>query len=383
MSLVAPSATINIKPSTDKEDIIYNFRYYPAQEGESQQDSRYLSIPYYTGQINYQYDLMISVNNIEYLINPAKWKIKIYNKIPQNFTFLGNTRFVTDNWLIFRATQPFEITTGSEQNPSVTIITVQADDIDEIWQIIGIRWNIATGTSLWIKNMDESIFFKEIWAESINDFNGGSTSSAWTITTKDIAQLTWKLIEQIYQQKLDIVGKNFGIDGAVVLPFDSLTSTTFNLLTGDRQLGEVSPTVKGTAFVTFTFHYIYFKDLLHQISTYLKERWSDQKQISEPDSSSLQFLTDTSSSEPGDFRKNGTIYIIPTKVTIFQWYDFLTDTNQILDSLKNKIAWKSVDEARNYILSNYNEVGSVQISIKPFRYDSIPNIKSRIHLQAK
>jgi hypothetical protein len=38
-----------------------------------------------------------------------------------------------------------------------------------------------------------------------------------------------------------------------------------------------------------------------------------------------------------------------------------------------------IDDARNYILSTYDEIGSVKISV-PLRYNSIPVIKSRIKI---
>jgi hypothetical protein len=42
----------------------------------------------------------------------------------------------------------------------------------------------------------------------------------------------------------------------------------------------------------------------------------------------------------------------------------------------------NVDDARNYILSTYDEIGSVKINV-PLRYDSIPIIKSRIKITYK
>jgi hypothetical protein len=41
-----------------------------------------------------------------------------------------------------------------------------------------------------------------------------------------------------------------------------------------------------------------------------------------------------------------------------------------------------IDDARNYILSTYDEIGSVKISA-PLRYNSIPVVKSRIKIVYK
>jgi hypothetical protein len=42
----------------------------------------------------------------------------------------------------------------------------------------------------------------------------------------------------------------------------------------------------------------------------------------------------------------------------------------------------NINDARNFILSTYNEIWSVKISV-PLRYDSIPVIKSRIKITSK
>jgi hypothetical protein len=43
----------------------------------------------------------------------------------------------------------------------------------------------------------------------------------------------------------------------------------------------------------------------------------------------------------------------------------------------------SIEEARNYILSTYDEIWSVKITLPLRRYNSIPVIKSRINITYK
>ena len=71
---------------------------------------------------------------------------------------------------------------------------------------------------------------------------------------------------------------------------------------------------------------------------------------------------------------------IYTQINIIQTYDFEKDSKQIIPDIKNKTAWMNVEDARNYILSTYDEIWNVKISV-PLRYSSIPVIKSRIKLQ--
>lgn len=69
--LILPSAKITLKVSQQTEDIIYNFRYYPAQEEAYLGAIKQLSIPYHTGTLDYNYQLAISTENIKHIINPS------------------------------------------------------------------------------------------------------------------------------------------------------------------------------------------------------------------------------------------------------------------------------------------------------------------------
>ena len=171
ISLILPSAIITIKASEDTETVIYNFRYYPAyHSGDNSQESRYLTIPYYTGSLDYKYDLVISTANIKHISNPSKGQIKIYNATPLSYSLIETTRFVTADGLVFRAMNDFTIATGDTKFPSETVIWVQADERDESNQIIGVRGNIPMKTEMWVKRLNESYYLKEIWAESMEWF---------------------------------------------------------------------------------------------------------------------------------------------------------------------------------------------------------------------
>ena len=63
------------------------------------------------------------------------------------------------------------------------------------------------------------------------------------------------------------------------MPFDALTRTTFNSITGDRQEGTDASLIKGSAYVTYTFHYVLWKDLLVAFNMFLKEHSSSQQQF--------------------------------------------------------------------------------------------------------
>ncbi|MCR5411984.1 MAG: hypothetical protein K6E76_03185 [Patescibacteria group bacterium] len=189
-SLIIPNATIKINPAEEREPIIYNFRYYPNNDTTNIEEKRYLNVPYYTGSLDYEYELSISTLNIKHITSPSKGFVKVFNTKEQGYSLIAGTRFITHEGVVFKALENFYLATGSVDEPSETIVQVQADEFDEREQIIGIRGNIIKGTELFIRNLTESRETKEIRAESIDNFQGGNTESLGSITQEDIDLLS-------------------------------------------------------------------------------------------------------------------------------------------------------------------------------------------------
>jgi hypothetical protein len=100
------------------------------------------------------------------------------------------------------------------------------------------------------------------------------------------------------------------------------------------------------------------------------------------DPNSLQFLKDSNATNTDEIKKIWKVYSISTQINVIQTYDFEKDQKKIIPEIKDKIVWMSLDGARNYILSTYDEVWSVKISV-PLWYSSIPMVKSRIAVKSK
>jgi len=382
ISLIVPSANIIIQPSESTETIIYNVRYYPSNDPKSSVETRFLYVPFYTWSLNYKHELTISTANSKYITNPSRWQIKIYNKKDQEFTIVRNTQFNTSNGLIFRAIDDFVLPAWTEKHPSETIITVKADEYDSNWELIGIRWNIPFKTQMYITKLEESSMTKDIWAESIEDFYGRDSESIWTVTQQDIEQLKQKLIEQAYQRKMQIVSENFPITWWFVLPFETITTTQFNDVEINQSSGDNNPTIKWFAYVTYNYIYVLRSDLYQIFMTYVNERQSENNLTVKIDPNTIQFLKDSNATNTDEIKKIWKTYSISTQINVVQTYDFDNDPKQILPEIKNRIAGMDIGEARNYILSTYDEIWSVKISV-PLRYSSIPVIKSRIKITTK
>ena len=382
ISLIVPNANITLQSSETAETITYNVRYYPHEDPKIASENRYLYVPYYTWSLNYKHELTISTANSKHITYPSQGEIKIYNKKEEEFVFIKNTQFVTPDWLIFRAIDDFTLSAWSETSPSETIIRVKADEYDENWDLIGIRWNIPFKTQLLIKKFDESFLSKNIRAESIENFYWWDNESIWSVTDEDIEQLKEKLTDQVYKKKIPIVSENFSISWWFLLPFDTITTTTFNSIETSQKSGDNVATINWTAYVTYNYKYVLRSDLLQIFTTYVNERQSENNLTIRIDSNSLQFFKDSNTTSNNEIKEFWKGYSITTQINAIQTYDFEKDQKQIIPEIKNKIAWMNVNDARNYILSTYDEIWSVKISV-PLRYNSIPIVKSRIKINGK
>lgn len=369
-SLLLPSTRLNIIPTSQIENVIYNFRYYPFSDTQFEQYSRYLSIPYYTGYIDYKYDMTISTANIKYIQQPSQGTIEIINKIPKDYSFVKNTRFVTEDGRQFLSVQDFVVPQWTEINPGKILVTLKAMEQDIQWVLMWSRGNIVKWTQVFIKNMKTSYYAQNIYGQVIEDFSGGNLQSEWVVSVKDIGILSWKLVDSLYKQKLNIVYDNFKSTENMVFNFDSLISTQIKDIQIKNVPGEKTSLLKWTIVARFNFNYIKRADLLAAVDKYVKQRLYDKMKVFEVDNSSIVFFKDMTV-ETWD------VFVIPTKVEIKQSYDFSKDINNIVSDMKERVVWLTEEKARE-ILFSYPEISSFDITIRPPRYTTVSKLKSRI-----
>jgi len=108
-TLILPSANLTVTSANQVENIVYNFRYYPAEDTEYPTLSRYLSIPLTSGFIDYKYDMSLSVANVKHLQNPSQGQIRIINKTEKEYSFIKDTRLETTDGIVFKSNNRFKV----------------------------------------------------------------------------------------------------------------------------------------------------------------------------------------------------------------------------------------------------------------------------------
>lgn len=371
-TLIVPSVNVQITPTYQVEDVTYNFRYYPASDTEYPNFSRYLNIPFYSWYLDHNYELTISANNIRHIQNPSKWTITIYNTTEDELNLVANTRFITEDWLFFKATNGFTIPSGNKETPSQVDINVEAMEFDDKNIIIGTRGNIGSWTQLRIRNITKSYFTKEIYATTKTDFQWWSSTSTWFLTQEDTSILSGKLIEYIQKNTANIITKNFRDPEAFFINFSGLIHYEINNITIQDYTKQQQPILKGTVSARIYFPFVKRSDFNEVIMLYTEQRPSEKTNVISIDRNSLVFYD--------DIKTVDNLFVIPTKISVIQWYDFEMDINKVSESIKNRITGLRTEQAREIILS-YPEISTARIVIRPPRYTTIPTLKSRINLR--
>jgi len=370
-SLILPGVKIEISPSKQIETIIYNFRYYPSSNSDYPRYSRFISIPFYTGKLEYTHDMSINTVNIKYLQNPSSGIIKIFNNTEKKYSFVPNTRFITDDGRLFKTTNWVDIPAWYKWVPWEKIIKVKAMDKDDSGIMMWKRGNISNGTKLYVKNLKQSLFLKELYAVAMEDFTWWNLTSDWVVTQEDIALLSDRLKWYITQQKKNIVVQNFNNKNDILLAFDNTIFTKVNKIEIPYITGQKTSIIWWSIVADIWYMYIKWDDLINSFSTYVKQRPSEKTLLTSIDKNSLVFFDDD------EVREEDGTFIIPTKIDVIQAYDFEKDVNGIVDDIKAHIDGGDVEEARGYIL-HFPEISSVNIKITPIWYSTIPKVKSRI-----
>lgn len=130
--MISPNATIRITPAHQVEDVVYNYRYYPADHPiDMDQQRSFISIPYTIEHLPFEHTLTVNVQNITYTITQAKGMVKVTNTLSTPFSLLGKTKFVDENGVLFESDEWFTIPPAQGDTPSVIYVSVTAAEYQE------------------------------------------------------------------------------------------------------------------------------------------------------------------------------------------------------------------------------------------------------------
>lgn len=346
-NLIVPKTDIYIQPDVRIKHLIQKFYIYPQDKKENYELSKRANFPYVEQTFTKNYSIKIPVNNILYIAKPSAWKVKLINNTTDWISLKPYTELVNDEWLLFRIQNWVYVPPKDAQgNPWIVEVEVKAQEKDEAWELIWVRWNIWKWEQLYIRKMYSSRRKKLIYAESIEKFSWWETSSLWTVQIEDIEIVKDVLLKKFKDNLKKSIIQYAQSQGDIPLIYEGLywyDNISYNLSAKPWD---------NIAFIRWDIQWdIFYKsikkeNLKNAFKDYLNERLVSENEFLWWDENSIQILELINIS-------NG-LYLITVSINALLWYDFETDYNGIKNQIISDIKWKNLKEAKNIILSNPN-----------------------------
>lgn len=308
----------------------------------------------------------------------ATWKIKIFNLTEEDIYLIKNTRFVTKQGIVFLLNNEVKIPTNWELDADVT---ARLDDTN--WKVIWERWNIKNWVRLelpWLKKDSDKIY-----AESIENFSWWVTSYRKILSKNDIENAKKILkgkLEEIWltEIKKDIEAENKANNAKYEILWANwmikYSDFQFSWIENLKEWMEIEEfeifwTLKTTV-------YAYNREsVMNKLRTIIKEgTLTNVESIMNIDENSLSIVNEIWREE-NPFRIKAT-----AQVDVLYIQNFLSDTNNFVEKLKNQIAWLSIQEAENILINTW-KISNVNIEVRPFFIKNISKIVDNIKFEIK
>lgn len=368
--MISHHAKIFIKPSYSVESIVYNFVVYTWNYKTNK-----ISAVLHKSRINTMLSLTFNITNLKYLTKPSQWQVKIYNYTDKDISFKWWTKFVTEDGLLFRSKYWFRLPPAKDWKPGIAYTTLVALPRDINWVIIWKRWNIISGTKLYILKYPPSYHLHKIYAVAITDFQWWETIWKGEVTHKDIERFKEQLKEAFKKSIIDYILKDlWNNKNKILLSFSDFIDYRIDSISFDAKPGDIRAVVNWTLKGHIDYYWISRQDVKKWFEKYLEKRSLKLMKLKEVLRDTLQILD--------RYKITNNVWLIPIKVDVIKEYNFDVDKNWIIDKIKAEIVGKSIDEAKKVILS-YPQIDAVDVKVYPIWYNVLPKIKSSIDIVIK
>lgn len=373
--MISPNARLQLQPAYTIDEIVYNFYYYPSASWTTTIDNTHITIPYAYGSVPFEHTMTVDVSNITFDVTPAKGFITFYNTTNSPISLLASTKLVTDEGVLFQTDERVDLPAWTKENPWQVSVSVTALETLEDWSPIGELGNIEKETVLRIKNLPESMAAKQVYAIATVDFAGWSTTATWTVVLEDIERIEQIMMQYMEDNKSSYLKEHLRDANHILFPFPELLTLEINEFITTSSVGDAATFVEGKIKATIKYAYVTRNDIQKAVDVYLKQRPSQWMTLFDYDKHSVTFFELRQTLFTGH-------YLIPTKTNVVRGYDFTEDRNGILEEVKGKIVGLNKEDARSLILT-YPEISQATISLSPPRYDTLPQVTSRITVRTQ
>jgi hypothetical protein len=313
----------------------------------------------------------------------ASGKVTVVNNANYDWPLVAQTRFQTNEGLVFRITSPVTVPASTSKGPGKLEVYVVADPKDAYGQIIGERGNIGPAKFFLpgLKESNRSVLL----AESYSNMTGGVTAYSSYVAKEDIEAAKSKLSETLFKAVEEELGKE-------VVKKNDLADADYILLVGEKAVTTsvvtVNPTdgLEGKDLEQFqvsgsltAFGYCYSKsEMINLLTQELLLKKSPQKKLVKINENTVTYRI---------FEEDSAASKIKVTANIKGIEEFDIDPSKengarLITKIKEHILGKSIEEAKNYI-QNLPDINNVEIESWPAWSPTIPTVPDNIKVEIR
>ncbi len=383
--IALPGATIYLEPHANPIEKSVNISLLDANQNQAELSRR-------PEQTIASYRLQVEVSDTKEHFATGKrvsefggnagGTITVYNESNQSWPLVANTRFQTEEGLVFRIANGLTVPAASGGEPGQISAFVTADPLDATGQIIGERGNIEA-SDFFLPGLNEENR-ETIYASSETPMTGGITDFVTFVSEEDLeasAQILEEELLAMASEKLLLDVEELNADAG---------EETFQLLEGDEAIRvlEVSISrpdelldaetssfeVSGSMIVEGVYYD--YQAMLDILRTELLEEQSPGRELIDINERFSSYRIFEWEQAAGRIKLTANIKGIEQFIL-----DPKTENGQkLLTKIKQHIAGTDVEQAEQYI-QNLPEINKVEIKSWPVWSPTIPNILDNIEFE--
>lgn len=315
----------------------------------------------------------------------ASGKITISNTTDTPWPLIPDTRFETNEGIVFRISNGITVPAATSGGPGIAEAFVTADQADSYGIIVGERGNIEP-SRFFLPGLKESSQSK-IYGESIEPMTGGVTDFIAFISEEDVAAAELRINDELLRDavsELELAVVNQGdlvgdVDAFTLLDGDN--AVKISAVSVDLPLGLVGQqisefTISGEVSVSGVY---YDHDaMLEILKSELSLKKSPQKELLRINEESTSYRIFEWDEGAGKIKLTANIKGIEQ----FSIDPDKENGSRLLSKIQEHIVGKDIEEAKLYI-QNLPEVNKVEIDSWPAWSPTIPNIVDNIEFEIR
>ena len=295
--------------------------------------------------------------------------VTIYNELTTDQALKPNTRFITEEGIVFRTESWINVPKSKTENGITQIGTAEAvlraDPSDEAGRVIGSRWNVPIDTIFSIPGLKFNR--DKVYAKAKTVFAGGTDPKIHVITEAEIQKFRGIMHEQIsrvartkLQSWIETSNTNGGEQYALLMWDSVVFSGETIVINGGKKVGDLADEVELKWTIHVTALVYNQRETINYLTTIFREKllYGTDKELGIHEDTLR--LTNVVSRTENDSTIKATMEMNATLT-----YDLENASNELTRRMKVIIAWLSEEEAITRLINEWH-VREVSIRFSPF-----------------